>query len=651
MTATLLLPSQLPDVGNRIVVWDTETSGLHPEDLVVPIPLEGEPCARVSTVSVAWLDDNDEPQAYAWAFDQGIRDKLYQPSMLEMLEDPNLPESEWLALMAWLSAPGRRLCAHNAKFDLHMTCAGTRHWLGKDLIDNVVWDTAIGQKILDPIEFVRLKETAQRLGIDDGGEKSSQDVLLNWVRKAKLGKGIGTKDNPRYDLAPWAVMERYAREDAKLTLLLFLLQQERLFSGEGSIRRFRRQMELMADLYKMERRGIGFDAEACLATSLDVKRQIADLSADLPFTPTLAHAKHYFFNVKGIEPTKTTEKKGDPQLDDEVRTHLIGLGIAGAKEYDQIVRLENADSRWYTGWPQRIGPDGRLRTVFRQVQVKSGRMSVERVQLHAVPKDGTLAEGIPSVRQFFRPKPGHALWNMDLSQAELRAAAYEANCRLMLKMLNEGADMHGITTLEVFGVAKGHPDFKVKRDVAKRLNFGGIFQIGGRKFQATLAKEANLYWTLDECEEAVGRWRNMYPEFGRAYYRWMKMAERNGWIYLVDDEPSYFGPRDFPNSAWNRRVQGSLASYLAKWIIMTERHHPGVQLLTVHDSIVAELPLVPRDQLVPWGEGDDVEMVHPVAADIARLGAEGATRMFNTKMKVDAGLWRADHARCLEEVA
>lgn len=642
-----MLPSQLPDVGLRAVVLDTETSGLHPDDPVVPLPGSGHTGCRVATVSIAWLDDDDQEQAYAFPFDQGILDKLSAPSMLELIDNPNLPESEWVALLDWLSQ--RRLVFHNAKFDLMLMAAGTRYWPGRDLGDNLAWDTALGQKVSEPLELIALKTTCVRLGLS--ADASERDELTHWIKNRKLGKGIGTQDNPRYDLVEWSVMEPYAREDAVMTLRLFLDQLHRGRTGELHIARFKREMELTQVLYRMEYRGLGFDAEACLATANDVHRQLAKLAAGLPFEPTLKGAIHYFFTVKHVPPLKVTDKRGDPQLDDEVRQYLIDLEVPHAVEFDHYVRLENALNRWYEGWPRRIGDDGRIRTVFRQTKVKSGRMSVERVQLHAVPKDGTLAEGIPSVRPFFVPRPGYALWNCDLSQAELRAAAKEAKCTTMIDMLLTGADMHGITCKEIFRIDKGHPDYKIKRDVSKRLNFGAIFQIGPKKFQNTLAKAANLKWDLVDCEEAVYRWRNLYPEFEQAYYRWSRHAERHKCIPLVDGEPSYFGPRDEFQSAWNRRVQASLATFLKKWLIATERHWPGVQILTVHDSIVLELPLCPASELVPWGEGDDMEMVHPVAAAVAAWGAEGATRMFGIEMKVDVGAWRSGYPLTLEDAA
>jgi hypothetical protein len=116
-------------------------------------------------------------------------------------------------------------------------------------------------------------------------------------------------------------------------------------------------------------------------------------------------------------------------------------------------------------------------------------MSAERVQLQALPKADKyrdivtgkrlpIYEGIPDVRDLLVPKEGHGLWNLDLSQAELRVASIYARCEEMLRELGEGQDIHSNNTRTVLKVPEDAPDWKLKRDIAKRLTFGGIFQIG-----------------------------------------------------------------------------------------------------------------------------------------------------------------------------
>lgn len=624
-------PSELPDLPAWVpVALDSETSGLHPDDRVQPeTATSGK--VGVSVVSVAWELDG-EVTSLAWPFDQGLRDKLDQGQM-EFELDPNLDEAEWRALLHWLD--GRKLVFHNAPFDLAQLRAGTRHWDGLDLYQSYHWDTFLAAHILWPRDRLGLGAIAARQGI--GEDKAElQDAVTGWVKSAKLGKGIGTKDNPRFDLAPWSVMEPYAAGDTELTIKLYHLQQEALDLGEAMRSRVEREIAFSRVLYLMEQRGLGFDAQGCLREAARLAARVDKLKAQLPFTPTLPGAKRYFFEELGIPPVKTTEK-GAPQLDDEVRRVLHQRGTKWVAEYDQLVRLEKAESMWYRGWPAKVGDDGRLRCVYRQAHVRSGRVSVNRTQLQAIPKDDKAIEGLADVRSFFVPREGYSLWNLDLSQAELRYASYRANCLRMLAMLADGADLHGITTTELFGIRKGHPDWKSKRDIAKRLTFGGIFQIGAQTFQDTLSKLAGIEMPLPEVKQIVYSWRDLYPEFGRAYRHYDNIVQDRGYVEVVGHERSYFGERDWSNTGWSRVVQGSLAKYLRIWLPEVEKQAPGALVLTVHDSAVLELPLVSKLELVPGGE--DGELVHPVALAVAQAGSELATRVLRTPMRVDVGSW------------
>jgi DNA polymerase I-like protein with 3'-5' exonuclease and polymerase domains len=198
----------------------------------------------------------------------------------------------------------------------------------------------------------------------------------------------------------------------------------------------------------------------------------------------------------------------------------------------------------------------------------------------------------------------------------------------MQEMLDKGVDMHGETTKQVLHVNPDDPQWKEKRDIAKRLTFGGIFQIGGETFQATLAKLADIHLPVSECYALVNNWRSMYPEFGYAYRKAEEKAKTDGYVRLLPNTPyelkSYFAPQDQWNSAWNRMVQGSLAEAFGIWFAEVEEKWPGYAILSIHDSLVLECLL---------DEGDSI------AAEVAEHGRQLFTDMFKTEMKVDVDRW------------
>lgn len=603
------LPSQLPDPSE--VPWvavDTETSGLHPDD-----------GARVACVSLSWPALGAATGGYATAafpFDQGVRDKLPTAQMEFGVDEEadNLPREEWDALMGFLSSSS--LVFHNAKFDLAMLRVGTRHWEGVDFVHRLEWDTMLAQGILDPLHPRGLDATAKRLGL---GAKVGVSELQGWLKR----RGF---DKHRYDLAPWHLVAPYVAADTEMTAELYDHQLSRVDGRDQD--RMMRELALTRALYGMESRGICYDDAVSLEAAEELERVALGIEVQMPFACTPTEAHRYFFGELGLEPMRVSEKTGRPSLDEEQVRQWVKDGVEWASEYAQVTKYRRSVSMHYRGYPEKIGRDGRLRCTYRQGHVKSGRMSVERVQLQALPKRDKNIEGIPGVRELVHPAEGHRLWNLDLSQAELRVASQYAQCRRMLEQLAEGQDIHSNTNRQVLGIDDDDPLWKEKRDIAKRLTFGGIFQIGGEKFQATLAKLADIHLPLQECKNMVAAWRQMYPEFGVAYRRSEQEVRADGYVRLLPNTDfetrSYFGERDFPNSGWNRIVQGSLAEGFKILLGDVEQNWPGRAILTVHDSILLETPADDGDR---------------VAFEVAAHGERLMTSLYGIDMSVDINEW------------
>lgn len=120
-------------------------------------------------------------------------------------------------------------------------------------------DTMLSQKqLVDPLEVSSLKPTAVRLF---GAESDEDEVRL----KAELAK-VGVMMNKRYDLLLWIIgsaMCDYAKGDTNRTLRIREYQIERV--EEGSVlpdygRLEEKENQLRTTLYRMERRGVPYDA-------------------------------------------------------------------------------------------------------------------------------------------------------------------------------------------------------------------------------------------------------------------------------------------------------------------------------------------------------------------------------------------------------
>lgn len=593
----------LPPGCGRIVAVDTESSGLHPDD-----------GARLSVISLAWEANDGQIEAIALPFDQGLGDKVPNQTISLFDQDPNLGGVAWCEVLEWLSQ--QRLVMFNAKHDLHILQAGTRQWPGADLAHALAWDCMIAEWVMEPGQSVSLQNTAQR----HVGEGKGDAPLKEWLRK-HAPKGMRN----RYDLVPWEIMESYARIDAELTLRVFLAQQHKLDQGLGHLLPIiDREHQVLRVLLAMERRGIGYDIESSKAAANKARQVAIGLEMALPFTPTPAGARRWFFEKHGAIPHCVTDKGGIPSVGECCVRSLIAQNIDGAADWAAYQKVTHAIEKYYDGMADKCGDDGRLRTDFRQHGTISMRFSSTRVNLQALPHDYRLdipqLENIPSPRSMFRASKGHELWELDLAQAELRAATSIARCKRMRELLESGADVHAATAEALFGTS----DFE-HRQVSKRCNFGLIYNIGPDTFRHDVEKHTGVVLSRNSAERVVSDWRELYPEFGQVNRRAERTAYKRGYVRLVSGRLRWFGPGEEYHKAFNAVIQGGIAEFMKQWMIQTEQQHPGSLLLQVHDSLVLEVP--------------DTQ-AEATTVGVAIAGAELATRLFKILMLVDRKAWR-----------
>lgn len=414
-----------------------------------------------------------------------------------LLQAPNRQPDAWGRLLRWLAR--QHLVFHNAKFDLHHLAAGLRGCEGNDpeqggglnLVDSTIFDTQLTQFVLTPRDGSGLKPTSVRLGLgkelglDEGTEDAEQQALKPWK---------GPKTDPRFDLIPWRVIRPYAEMDAALTLLLYEYQIDLLddVAFQHELKHVRREFGLMKTLYAMERRGVGYAVDESRHQAEICRKLMEQVASQLPFKPTYPGAQKYFFgpelddagnptgNLGHLPFNDKLTAGGKPQVDEEVIDRLVKEGVPNAEQFARYAELSSANSKWYQAWADLTGTDGRLRTSHKQTAVISGRLSVQRAQLQAIPHNYLIPDGLAPVRGLFRAKEGHQLWEIDVSQAEIRIATAVARCQPMLDQFLAGQDSHsaacwlmfrtkfeqdGITTIEQ---AQQHPQWDEFRQVAKR---------------------------------------------------------------------------------------------------------------------------------------------------------------------------------------
>lgn len=611
--------SELP--AGWVVAVDTEGSGLRVE------PPNND---RVSVVSWAYRDPDDgHISCSAATFDQGAFAHQWRlapkplPSSHRKRCDrwddwakaeriPNQPPSVFYQLLEVLSA--HRLVFHNAKHDLKALRAGLRGFLGSDFVGNFYWDTMLAQALLQPQFPIALKEVTRREFIDGGQEDDEKEALAPW---------LGPSTDPRYDLVPWKVIKSYAIKDARLALLLYEWQLDRINPSLQHKVDF--DFEFMRVLYGMETRGIGFDAELARQQAALLRAEKKEVALSLPFRATGPGARKFFFEEQGHKhyPDKMTDG-GQPQVDEEVVARLVDEGVPHARNFAHHESVKSALAKWYEPWPAATSEDGRLRTNHNQSSTVGGRLSVNQVQLHAIPHSYLLPdlEGLVPVMELFVPKPDHELWNIDVSQAEIRVGTAIAGCEAMLDGFRVGWDAHSAATRQMFGIEPEDRDWDELRQVAKRINLSIQYGAGAPTIRALIKKFTGRDYPLKQVREWVAIWKDTYPEMVWAMEREQSFAEQNSCVRLMDGRVRFF--RDYEAKAlykaFNAKAQFTVARVMAQVMVDWERLYPETLLLQVHDSIVLELS---TDRVEPLVQAAKNMVVRKFERFCARSWAKG----------------------------
>jgi DNA polymerase I-like protein with 3'-5' exonuclease and polymerase domains len=91
----------------------------------------------------------------------------------------------------------------------------------------------------------------------------------------------------------------------------------------------------------------------------------------------------------------------------------------------------------------------RIHPSFLLHRTVTGRTASADPNAQNFPKRGPLAK---AYRKIFIPSDGYVFVEVDLSQAELRIAAWMANDPAMLKVYRDGGDIHAATAAAVMGI-------------------------------------------------------------------------------------------------------------------------------------------------------------------------------------------------------
>jgi len=506
-------------------------------------------------------------------------DKPFMITTYDMLGEGRalyIGKDNLVPLDCYLMGKNNEAIFHNAKFDLHML-----EVYGMKVHCNI-HDTMVMAHVFNPGELNKqLKVLAKKYL---GEEPSAQADLKAWLRKAK---------NKKYEEVPREILEPYALNDARITYLLFKFYEAQ---GVTKDKVYIKEMELLKCLMNMERRGVKIDTEYCKEQSALCARRITEIEDKVreEFGEVNIYSnkelKEFLFDKEQIQCTHYTAK-GNPSLDEynlNQYEHAIIPYILEARELGKI------KTTYLDALANMADIEDSVHCNFYQVGAKTGRFSCREPNLQNIPRGGVV-----DVRRAFVCRPDYENYYFDYSQIELRIFAHYANEPKMIDAFIKGEDLHALTARALF---KGECS-KAQRELAKRLNFGIIYGIGGLKFATIINQDyPEMNVNMLQAKAFISKYYQYYDRISFFMTR-VKQAIMNR-TFKSPVEGEYLGYvtdvfgrkytclKTEAYKAVNYLIQGCAAGVIKNAMVrvdaLLEKTKSRI-LLSIHDELVIEI--------------------------------------------------------------
>lgn len=479
----------------------------------------------------------------------------------------------------WWSHINEILCEkdliwHNQKFDFH-----SFKTMGFDPLNfrGKQYDTMMIAHLNNEEEFSKELDFLAKKYLKEGKEES--DAVHGY------GKIYGYAKIPPKAFAP------YGCKDAEITRRLKDELWPRLVKQGLESLYWDSESPLTALLYKMEQRGVGTNQQFASDMAERGHARMATIRRELGWNPaSTIDLGRYLLDELGL-PVLARTPKGKPSFN----KHAM-------EEYDEILQASNdptaARVAEYRGWQkatsslyvpvtEKVGPDGRLRTQFKQHGTVTGRLSAADPNLQQVPRGSQKVWNGNAKSCFTSGKEGFLLYGWDYSQIELRlAAAYGREQILLTEFDKEKSDPFHPLCVLIFG------EFSEEgRHDTKTFVYANLYGAGLEKIAAQLGR------TVAETRPLFENYKRGIPGITQVSKDVSDLIKRQGYVSYWNGRRRHMRDKNDSYKAWNSLIQGGAAEIVKKAMLRCEEFADDdcYPVLTVHD----EITFVVREEALP----------------------------------------------------
>ncbi|GBU10544.1 DNA polymerase I [Erysipelotrichaceae bacterium] len=411
--------------------------------------------------------------------------------------------------------------------------------------------------------------------------------------------------NTKFSVEDSDAVMKYTKEQAEMVYLLAEKIQENLEEDGLTSLLVDVEMPLARILAEMEKTGVTVDANVLKEQGVVIQKRIAILAEmiyeyagqefNISSPKQLGEILFDVLHLPVIKKTKTGYSTAAGVLEELMDQHEI-IPLIG--EYRQLSKL---NSTYIKGLVPMISSDGKIHTIYKQVQTQTGRLSSIEPNLQNIPI--RLEEGRLIRKAFLPSSAENVLIAADYSQIELRVLAELADVQELKDAFIHKRDIHTETAVKIFDVASAAEVTSIMRSHAKAVNFGIIYGM------SDFGLATQLKISRKEAKFFIDKYFELFPGIKAYMAEMIDFAEKEGFVETILKRRRYFptihsrnfNERNFAKrAAMNAPIQGSAADILKLAMLaideMIEREKlTAKMILQVHDELIFDVPLVEKE--------------------------------------------------------
>ncbi len=254
-----------------------------------------------------------------------------------------------------------------------------------------------------------------------------------------------------------------------------------------------------------------------------------------------------------------------------------------------------------------IEADGRVHCSWRSFGTPTGRLAARKPNLQNLKRQDKRYKNEPeqNIRSIYIPKPGHVFVGFDMSQVEMRIAAYLSNDPQFIANVESG-DMHTMNARLIFGNVPELMDLneaknglgKSKRDISKNVGFAVNYLATADTVYETLHSQGFHDVRYPTCVDMLNKLQKAFAQYYRFVEENVEKVRKTGYLQVgfMSGRIRWIGHAPEPSKVANGPIQGGAADCMNNilirlWKRFKKEFGTVVKIVAqIHDAVLTECP-------------------------------------------------------------